>query len=151
VQYDEVVGRARLASQGEAVAAIRSTLETLAERLSGREAEHLAAQLPSELAVFAQTPAAGSGESFDLDEFFQRVSARENVRLPEAVHHARVVAEVLQEAISPGEIEDVRAQLPDEFDRLFTAGSEGAMPRRSRGRRPKAGRRSARGQGEHRR
>jgi uncharacterized protein (DUF2267 family) len=47
----------------------------------------------------------------------------------DAVQHARAVIAVLQEAVSPGEIEDVRSQLPRDFDRLFEAGSEGAMPR----------------------
>jgi uncharacterized protein (DUF2267 family) len=39
------------------------------------------------------------------------------------------VIAVPQEAVSPGEIENVRSQLPRDFDRLFEAGSEGAMPR----------------------
>jgi hypothetical protein len=51
------------------------------------------------------------------------------LHLPDAVQHARAVIAVLQEAVSPGEIEDVRSQLPRDFDRLFKAGSEGAMPR----------------------
>jgi uncharacterized protein (DUF2267 family) len=38
-----------------------------------------------------------------------------------------VVIEVLQEAVSAGEIEDVRAQLPAEFDPLFDSGSEGTL------------------------
>ncbi|MEH2241168.1 hypothetical protein [Nostoc sp.] len=39
---------------------------------------------------------AGSGERFSLDEFFGRVSQRESIDLPDAVHHARVVIEVLK-------------------------------------------------------
>jgi uncharacterized protein (DUF2267 family) len=131
MQFDEFVGqvqsRAHLASKGEALSASRATLETLAERLAGKEAEHLAAQLPTEIAAFVRTPSAGAGESFYLDEFFARVSAREGVKLPQAVFDARVVIEVLQEAVSAGEIRDVKAQLPAEFDPLFEAGSTGAM------------------------
>lgn len=49
------------------------------------------------------------------------------MQLPDAVHHARVVIEVLSEAISTGEIDDIRSQLPSEFDPLFEAGSKGRM------------------------
>ena len=56
------------------------------------------------------------------------MSQRESVDVPEAVYHARVVIEVLSEAVSKGEMDDVRAQLPAEFDRLFEAGSRGHMP-----------------------
>jgi uncharacterized protein (DUF2267 family) len=63
-----------------------------------------------------------------LEEFFERVNHRdEEVDLPRAVYHARVVMEVLQEAVSKGEMEHVRSQLPAEFDSLFEAGSQGEM------------------------
>ena len=47
--------------------------------------------------------------------------------LPRAVYHARVVMEVLQEAVTKGEMDDVRSQLPDEYAPLFEAGSQGEM------------------------
>ncbi|WP_292761440.1 DUF2267 domain-containing protein [Nostoc sp. NOS(2021)] len=55
--------------------------------------------------------------------FFGRVSQREGVELPDAVHHAPVVIEVLSKAISSGEINDICSQLPSEFEPLFEAGS----------------------------
>ena len=133
MKYDEFIGqvqnRARLSSREEAVKAIRATLETLAERLAGGEPKDLAAQLPEEIGVYLQHEKAGSGERFSLDEFFKRVSEREGADLPASVYHARVVIEVLTEAVTRGQMNDVRAQLPEEFDRLFEAGSQGAMPR----------------------
>lgn len=45
------------------------------------------------------------------------------------VHHTRAVIAVLQDAVSRGEIEDVRSQLPEESEPLFEAGSEGEMSR----------------------
>lgn len=45
---------ARLASHGEAVAAIRATLETLAERLTPGQVKNLAAQLPREIAYYLE-------------------------------------------------------------------------------------------------
>jgi len=129
MQYDQFVGqvhaRGRFASDGEAVRAIHATLETLGERLYGGEAENLAAQLPPELGHYLRE--AVTGQSFDLDEFFRRVSMREGVDLPEAVFHARVVMEVLKEAVSPGLLDKVLDQLPAEYDSLF-AGSRGKMP-----------------------
>jgi len=129
MQYDEFVGevqnRARLPSQGDAVRAIQATLETLAERIAAGEASDLAAQLPPELGTFLRDVEAT--ERFPVDDFFLRVAAKETADLPDAVHHARAVIAVLQEAVTAGEIDDVRAQLPDEYKPLFEAGSEGEM------------------------
>jgi uncharacterized protein (DUF2267 family) len=135
MQYDDFVGqvqnRAGLASTGEAVGAIRATLQTFAERLAGNEASHLAAQLPREIGAYlrASPDLDSRGQSFSLDEFFRRVSEKEGTDLPDAVYHARVIVEMLGEAVSAGEMADVRAQLPDEYQRLFEAGSTGQMPR----------------------
>ena len=132
MKHDEFIGqvqlRARLSSRGEAEQATRATLVTLAERLAGGEANDLASQLPPEIAEHLRGEWSGMGERFSLDEFFQRVCRREDVDLPKAVYHARAVMEVLSEAVSKGEMDDVRAQLPAEFDRLFEAGSTGRMP-----------------------
>jgi len=50
------------------------------------------------------------------------------VDYPDAVFHARAVIAVLRQAVSPGEMLDVRAQLPPEFGPLFAEGAEGKMP-----------------------
>jgi uncharacterized protein (DUF2267 family) len=129
--YDEFVGqvqsRARLGSTGEAVRATRATLEVLGQRLFGGEAKDLAAQLPQEIGYYLRQD--GQSERFGLDEFFARVSEREGVDLPVAVHHARAVISVVSDAASQGEIDDVRNQLPAEYDALFESGSEGTMNR----------------------
>jgi uncharacterized protein (DUF2267 family) len=132
VRYDEFLGhvqhRARLGSRGEAERATRATLETLAERLVGGEAHDLASQLPPELARSLQPPDAGIGAKLTLDEFFELVSEREGVELEEATLHARVVIGVLTEAVSIGEIQDVRVQLPAAFAQLFNVENEGDLP-----------------------
>jgi uncharacterized protein (DUF2267 family) len=129
--YDEFMGqvqnRARLGSTGDAVRATRATLEVLAQRLYGGEAEDLAAQLPHEIQPFLEKT--GPSEDFGVDEFFRRVSEVESVDLPEAVYHARAVVSVLRDAVTPGEIEDMRAQLPGEYDPLFESGATGEMSR----------------------
>lgn len=129
MDYNEFVGqvhnRARLASRGEAVQAINATLETLSERLTKEQADHLAAQLPQEIGNYLRQTK--NNERFDLQQFFERIAEREPADLPEAVHHARAVISVLDEAVTPGEMKDVRSQLPEEYNKLFEAGSEGEM------------------------
>ncbi|PSB15627.1 DUF2267 domain-containing protein [filamentous cyanobacterium CCP2] len=130
MKHDEFIGqvqhRARLASRGDAEVATRATLETLAERLAGNEPHNAAAQLPEGLAAYLTHDYAGMGDAFSVNEFFERVSQRERVDLPQAVYHARVVLEVMGEAVSQGEMDDIRAQLPNEYDPLFQ-GSQGRM------------------------
>jgi uncharacterized protein (DUF2267 family) len=128
MRYDQFVSRVQhrggFRSQADTVAAIRATLETLAERLKGGEAEHLAAQLPQELAFYLRPSLVGTGD-FALDEFFSRIGQREGVDAAAAAEHARVIAGVLGEAVSAGEISDVRTQLGSEFGTLFAARESG--------------------------
>ena len=112
---------AGLASIEDADRAVFATLETLRERVTGGEAGNLAAQLPREIGNYLRKSEV-AGESFGLDEFYQRVSRREGVPMPQASEHAEAVLLVLQQAVTPGLIEKVKAQLPDEFDRLFLRG-----------------------------
>ena|SRR5579875_497418 len=132
MKYEEFIGevqrRAQMADREEAIKATLATLETLSERLTVREAEHLAAQLPTELAAYMQPQHTGKGESYTLDEFFRRVSEREGKPLADANFHARVVTGLLCEAVTMGEIQDIRAQLPADFARLFEVENEGDIP-----------------------
>jgi uncharacterized protein (DUF2267 family) len=121
----QVQSRAKLESLDSALAVTRATLETLGERLGGQEPENLAAQLPQELARFLRQPS--RGQRFSSDEFFQRVSERSGADLPDATYQVRVVFEVLSEAVSKGEIDDIRQQLPQDYQRIFESGSEGKM------------------------
>lgn len=131
MQHDEFIGqvqaRARLSSRGDAERATRATLETLGERLAGGEPKDIGTQLPRELGRYLMTPEAETARRMSLDQFFERVSEREGVDLPIAVHHARAVVSVLNEAVSQGEINQVRGQLGEEYFPLFDAGSEGEM------------------------
>ena len=132
MKYDEFIAqvrhRAGLGSHAEAERATRATLETLAERLAGGEAHDLASQLSPELARYLELPDAGIAAKLTLDEFFELVSEREGVDLPDATLHARVVIGVLTEAVSLGEIKDVRVQLPAAFAQLFKVENEGDLP-----------------------
>ena len=137
MDHDEFIGqvqsRARLDSRGAAEQATRATLETLGERLSGGAAENLAAQLPHEIGEHLRRSSSGRGEQLDLGDFFARVTERSatGIDQPQAVFHARCVVEVVDEATSGNLMGKIREQLPDEYDRLLSAGSTGRMPPRS--------------------
>jgi uncharacterized protein (DUF2267 family) len=134
MQFHEFIGqvqnRARLPTQGEAARAICATLETLGERLSEGEAMNVAAQLPPGIGDYLRL-ARENEQRFSLDEFFERVAERSGagVDMPEAVYQTRAVITVLQEAVTPGQLAKMRAQLPDEYNPLFENGTEGQLNR----------------------
>ena len=113
----EVRNLAELGNNEEAERAIRATLEMLKERLAGNEPSNLAAQLPPEIARCVDGD--GGGESFSVDEFYDRVAQKEGVDHDEGVKHARAVATVVQTAVTGGEVDDVRSQLGNEYEELF--------------------------------
>ena len=125
MQYEEFLNRVQdrigPAQPDEARRAITATLSTLSERISGGEANDLAAQLPQEL----KEPIQRSGEeaeAFSLEEFLRRVGEREGVNADTARDHASAVITVLREAVTEGQLDDIRAQLPQEFAPLFQYG-----------------------------
>lgn len=134
MQYHEFIGQvqnhARLPSQGEAARAICATLETLGERLSEGAAMNLAAQLPRGIGDYLRLPRKNE-QRFSLNEFFERVVEREGagVDMPQSVYNTRAVITVLKDAVTPGLLNKMREQLPDEYDALFEAGVEGQFSR----------------------
>jgi uncharacterized protein (DUF2267 family) len=102
--------------------AVRATLSTLSERLTFEEAKDLAAQLPGEIAACLSISPVMHAQRLSLDEFFYRVATREKAHPPDAICHARVVMEVLSEAVTKGEMEDVLGQLPAEFRTFVRSG-----------------------------
>ena len=123
MQYQEFIERvqqrAELASFERAEAAARATLTTLGEYLSGGEGLDLASQLPQGLAEILHQQPPDRSKIFSLDDFLQMVGEQEGVGIEEAEAHARAVVGVLEEAVTEGEMNDVRRQFPSEFDSLF--------------------------------
>ena len=122
----QVQDKAHLGTLGEAMRATRATLETLAERLGPDDSRHLADQLPHEIQLFLSDAGLPMPERFSPDEFLLRVCAREGIAFPESSEHARVVIDVLTEAVSPSEPTDVLARLAEDYRELFA--SAGKMP-----------------------
>ncbi len=127
MQYEEflskVQDRTGLARSGEARRAITATFSTLCERISGGEASDLAAQLPQELKEPLHR-AGEDAEEFSFEEFLRRVGEREGVNTDVARDHASAVVTVLKEVVTGGELDDIRAQLPGEFQLLFEYGRQ---------------------------
>ena len=116
----EVQEKAMLESRDEALRATRATLETLGERLMGGEKDDLASQLPRELQESLQHVSEAS-KKMNLEEFIQTVGEKEGISIGRPRDHIQAVIQVLREAVSPGEFQDVMAQLPDEYRDLFTS------------------------------
>ena len=94
-----------------------ATLRTLADRISGGEAQDLAAQLPKPLQDdLRQTRE--EAEAFDVDEFVRRVAQRGHVDPEEARTGAAAVLVTVREAVTEGEFDDVLSQLPQEYREL---------------------------------
>ena len=133
MEYSEFLGQVQnrlgLDSQQAAQQVTRVTLETLGARLDPGEADDLASQLPEEIGNHLTH--SETAESFGWDEFVDRVVEGEELSpddRADAAYHAQVVADLVAESVSVGELADVVAQLPDEFDELFELVDEDRMP-----------------------
>ncbi|MEE6261452.1 DUF2267 domain-containing protein [Plantactinospora sonchi] len=112
-------------SVNQATALSYATLETLADRISGGEADDLAALLPDRLAEHLRKPASRElPDPFGLGEFVQRVADRADVDTPVASTGIQAVFSAMREAVKLREFEDMVAQLPKDFSEVLApAGS----------------------------
>jgi uncharacterized protein (DUF2267 family) len=123
MKHDEFmtkVGQRADVSLETADALTAATLHTLAERISGGEVKDLAAQLPAELKphlMGADEPA----QRFDAEDFVRRVAERAATDPDRARAGVRAVFTTIREAVTPGEIDDITAQLPKDFAELVGA------------------------------
>lgn len=113
----EVQHRLELPELGRAVRATRAVLQTLGERLQEGEATDLAAPLPMEVDYYLES--ADSGQRFDYDEFIERVADRSGVEKADAAYYGKVVFGLVSELVPAAEIEQIRAQLPEDYADLF--------------------------------
>jgi uncharacterized protein (DUF2267 family) len=123
VQFEEfvheVADRAGM-SRDEAESLVRATLRTLAERLSGGEAEDLRAQLPRQLQA-ELIPPQEEAQGFGVVEFVQKVAARSGIDDTDAGAGVVAVLSVIRDSVTPGEFGDVLAQLGRDFAELVEA------------------------------
>ena len=98
-----------------------AVLETLAERVSGRDVDHLIGALSIELhpALWrGRENSRKASEQVSLDEFLDLVADREGVSREAARDHVRAVLATLREAVPEREFFRITAHLPDEFRTL---------------------------------
>jgi uncharacterized protein (DUF2267 family) len=122
VDYESFVAsveREAHTSREEAERAIEATLHTLAERLTGGEARHVAAELPPRAAEWLRD--GKKAEPFGLAEFLHRVAEREGVSEEIAEEHAKAVFAALGRALAEKELHDMISELPKDFRELARA------------------------------
>ena len=130
MQRDEFLKKVQeysdLDSEADALQMTKVFLATLGEWVYRTEANNLSAQLPSEFRDFMfkqQDPeqVRGQTEHLPLEEFYNRIKSRADIRFKQAEERARATARVLAEAVTPGALEPVLRELPEDFRQLFTA------------------------------
>lgn len=114
---DRVQGRAGLDRHG-AERALAAVLETLAERIAGREADDLAAVLPPELGSplrRGRDRAGGKAQKLPLGEFLHRIADREGVAPEDALEHAQAVFKTVREIVPEKAWSHLLGQLPRDW------------------------------------
>ncbi|TCJ20542.1 DUF2267 domain-containing protein [Rubrobacter taiwanensis] len=123
MQHDEFIERVReragLGTQAEAERATYAVLATLGDYLAGGEGKYLAAQLPQGVAEHLERRPPERSLLYSPDDFLQQVGEKEGASLEEARKHTRAVFSVLEEAVTEGEMRDIRRQFPAGFEPLF--------------------------------
>ena len=105
--------RADIGDRFEAEKTSAIVLQALCDRLSGKEANDLLAQLPAmfkELVVVSP-----SAQPIPLEEFVRRVADELQVEPDEARKRIRAVFATLREAVTWGELRDVVEELDPEY------------------------------------
>ncbi|MBD3317926.1 MAG: DUF2267 domain-containing protein [Chitinivibrionales bacterium] len=109
---------AQLNTEADARRATEATLRTLGELLHRTERHRLAAQLPRELKDFLFERHEIDGQDYSLEEFYNRVGARAEVRYAEAVRWSRGVIAALRLAVTAGEMDSIFSLLRSEYAEL---------------------------------
>lgn len=98
--------------------AIEATMRTLGERITDGQAADLALYLPREI----RSPLVDVDErTADLsrDEFRDRIATRADIDADDATILICAVFDALRETAAETQLENVRTQLPDEYDPFF--------------------------------
>jgi uncharacterized protein (DUF2267 family) len=127
--YRAVMGASSGRSREEAKRVTAAVFHALRDRLTPQEADQLAAQLPGELKEVWQAGERTERKPVKLHRqaFYQRVMKEAGLS---STRQARwmtlAVFGALKESLSPGEAEDVLAQLPKDLKELWAEGQVSA-------------------------
>ena len=121
MKYDQFVDlvqeRAAIPDRAEAERTAVAVLQELCDRLSGKEARDLLAQLPYQLktAVIVSP----SAQPISADDFVERLSKELEIQPDETRTRVRAVFQTIREAISLGELRDILMELDPEYADLL--------------------------------
>lgn len=117
---DHVADNGAFGTKAEAEQATLAVLDILGQRLTAGESTDLAAQLPTELKAPLDRYN-DEAEAFDVDDFLRRLADQlgRGIGPEEARPQASAVLNTLAEAVSPGELDNLRSQLPAGFGALI--------------------------------
>lgn len=128
MQYQDFIEGVRksgnFSSVEEAEIAVEASLSTLAERLHTTVIDKFQSQLPNQLKKYLAV--SSDSIQFSLEEYYNRVGARANVRYSQAVRWSRAVMGMVNRAITTGLKNEILDDLPAEFVELF--GQEPTTP-----------------------
>lgn len=119
--FTKVQKYSNLADREKCKEVCRVVFKLLSARLTEDESKDLKSQLPSTLKNMWEREAGRDVIKFHKDDFLERVMIEgklENIRTAEDV--TKAVFKALKEQISPGEAEDVNAQLPKDLKEFWT-------------------------------
>lgn len=121
MQYHDFIKRVQFHSgfsDRESVEATQVFMETLSKRLTYAELRKLESQLPPEIADMA-TPNVGKFDKFHGAEFLERIATKQNITTGHAKKQMYSVWETLKEAVDEGQLEHLRAQLPNDMVKML--------------------------------
>lgn len=121
VLIERTLGATGLEIPEGAIVALQTVLCAITHRLRAEEAEDLLAQLPSLLRDRIADPGSAQDRSVTLRSIAEALAARLNVDATRGEEIVRQVGAVLSRSISPGQIANVRAQLPAELKAILQA------------------------------
>lgn len=100
-------------SDQESETALNLFTETLSSRLEEGERQDFASQLPKELQDVALKPTNIVKQSFD--DMCRMFAELQDISMAHAKKQVMATWRALKDAVSPGEINDIRAQLPKDM------------------------------------
>ncbi len=110
-----------LTNEAEALTALQTVTEALVQRLTVGEATDLISELPSALHAALLEAPAGPNRQLTADSIRHALAQRLSLEPDQAAAMLPAVAGALRELVSPGEMQDMLAQLPRELREILTA------------------------------
>lgn len=120
MQYREMVKKVQTYSgfsDQESELALRTFVSTLGGRLMPDEREQFASELPADLKAIAL--AAEDTGKIGVEEFVRRFCDENGIDEARAKKQIHASWSAIKDAISPGEIKDIKAQLPRDLEAML--------------------------------